>query len=201
MALKQIPVASAEIYYDPHFLDASEASEFFDALLSKCAWQRHKTAFGSAVPRDEAYYGDAGTHYTYSRRDYRPLPWIDELLSLKQRVEDATPIAVYENLLAPTKGYNAVLCNFYRDGKDSVGLHGDNEPEMGPVIASVSLGSERLFRIRGENGAVVYSELLPHGSLLIMAGDTQRYFKHEAPKQARVTRPRINLTFRRVQHT
>jgi len=201
MALMQIPLPGAEIYYDSQFLDASAASELFDVLLSKCAWQRHKTAFGSAVPRDEAYYGDPGTHYTYSRRDYRPIPWIDELLSLKQRVEDATPITVYENLFLPTKGYNAVLCNLYRDGKDSVGLHADNEPEMGPVIASVSLGSERLFRLRGENGAVVYSQPLPHGSLVIMAGDTQRHFKHEVPKQAGVTRPRINLTFRRVEHT
>ena len=49
-----------------------------------------------AVPRDEAYYGDPGTHYEYSRREYRPLAWIPELLSLKQRVEEATPIVAYE---------------------------------------------------------------------------------------------------------
>jgi alkylated DNA repair dioxygenase AlkB len=64
------------------------------------------------------------------------------------------------------------------------------------VIASVSLGSERLFRLRGKGGAVVYSKLMPHGSLLIMAGNTQKHFKHEVPKDAGVTYPRINLTFR-----
>lgn len=132
MALEQIPIVGAEIYYDGQFLGTQEASEFFDALLSKCPWERRKTSFGSAVPRDEAYYGDPGTHYEYSRREYKPLPWITEFFSLKQRVEAATPIAAYENLLLPAKGYDAVLCNLYRDGSDSVGLHADNELEMGP---------------------------------------------------------------------
>jgi len=200
MAMERIPVTGAEIYYDAWFLEASEASEFFEALLSKCSWRRRKTSFGSAVPRDEAYYGDPGTHYTYSRREYTPLPSIPQLLALKERVEAATPVLVYENLRLPVHGYNAVLCNLYRDGNDSVGLHADNEPEMGPVIASVSLGSERLFRLRGKGGTVVYSQPLSHGSLLIMAGRTQKDFKHQVPKEPGVTQPRINLTFRHIQH-
>jgi hypothetical protein len=44
------------------------------------------------VPRDEAYYGDPGTSYVYSRREYKPLAWIPELLSLKTRVEEAFPL-------------------------------------------------------------------------------------------------------------
>ena len=71
---------------------------------------------------------------------------------------------------------------------------------MGPVIASVSLGSERLFRLKAQNGAVAFAERLPHGSLLIMAGQTQKNFKHEVPKGPDVVRPRINLTFRRIEH-
>jgi alkylated DNA repair dioxygenase AlkB len=122
------------------------------------------------------------------------------LLSLKARVEEATPVAAYANLSVPTTGYNAVLCNLYRDGNDSVGLHADAEPEMGPVIASVSLGAERLFRLKRKGGTVTFSQRLPHGSLLVMAGETQRYFKHEVPKEPAVTQPRINLTFRRVEH-
>jgi alkylated DNA repair dioxygenase AlkB len=93
-----------------------------------------------------------------------------------------------------------VLCNLYRDGNGSVGLHADDEPEMGPVIASVSLGADRLFRLRRKDGSVAFSERLPHGSLLIMAGDTQKNFKHEVAKEPRVTLPRINLTFRRIEH-
>jgi alkylated DNA repair dioxygenase AlkB len=200
LAMDSIPIPGAEIYYDEHFLQPDEASQFFDQLLSKCAWERCRASFGHAVPRDEAYYGDLGTQYTYSRREYRPLPWISELLSLKTRVEEATPVAAYGNLSLPQTGYNAVLCNLYRDGNDSVGLHADAEPEMRPVIASVSLGAERLFRLKRKNGSVAFSERLPHGSLLIMAGNTQEHFKHEAPKEPGVTQPRINLTFRYIEH-
>jgi alkylated DNA repair dioxygenase AlkB len=93
-----------------------------------------------------------------------------------------------------------VLCNLCRNGNDSVGLHADAEPEMGPVIASVSLGAERLFRLRSRSGRMAFAEKLQHGSLLIMAGDTQKNFRHEVPKEPGISEPRINLTFRRIEH-
>jgi alkylated DNA repair dioxygenase AlkB len=198
--METIPIPGAEIYYDKNFLPPGEATALFQLLQEKCAWERRKSSFKYAVPRDEAYYGDPRTNYTYSRREYKPLAWIPELLSLKSRVEEATPEAAYANLGLPRLGYNAVLCNLYRNGNDSVGLHADAEPEMGPVIASVSLGTERLFRLKSVNGSVVVAERLPHGSLFIMAGQTQKNFKHEVPKEPEVEQPRINLTFRRVTH-
>ena len=90
--MDSIPIPGAEIYYDQHFLQPNEATQLFDTLLSKCVWERRRSSFGHVVPRDEAYYGDPGTHYTYSRREYSPLRWIPELLSLKVRVEEATPV-------------------------------------------------------------------------------------------------------------
>jgi alkylated DNA repair dioxygenase AlkB len=71
---------------------------------------------------------------------------------------------------------------------------------MGPVIASVSLGAERLFRLRSKSGRITFAEKLQHGSLLIMAGDTQKNFRHEVPKEHGISEPRINLTFRRIHH-
>ena len=198
--METISIPGAEIYYDKNFLTPEEATRLFDVLQKKCAWGRRKTSFKSAVPRDKAYYGDPETNYTYSRREYRPLTWIPELLSLKARVEEATPGSAYANLRLPRLSYNAVLCNLYRNGRDSVGLHADAEPEMGPVIASVSLGAERLFRLKGQNGVVTFGERLSHGSLLIMAGQTQKNFKHEVPKEPEIVQPRINLTFRRIEH-
>ena len=198
--METIQIAGAEIYYNECFLLPEEATGFFNALLNNCAWERRRTSFGHAVPRDEAYYGDPGTNYTYSRREYKPLRWIPELLSLKARAEEATPESAYANLGMPRVGYNAVLCNLYRDGNDSVGLHADAEPEMGPVIASVSLGVERLFRLKRKDGSVAFAKELPHGSLLIMAGKTQKNFKHEVPKEQGITESRINLTFRRIEH-
>ena len=198
--MEALGIADAELYYERSFLSPAEATTLFSGLLAKCDWQRRNSSFKYPVPRDEAYYGDEGTNYKYSRREYRPLPWIPELLSLKVRVEQFTPESAYQNLGLPRLGYNAVLCNLYRNGSDSVGLHADAEREMGPLIASVSLGAERLFRLKRLDGTVVFSERLPHGSLLIMAGQTQKNFKHEVPKEPDVVQPRINLTFRRIEH-
>jgi len=197
--METILIPGAEIYYDRNFLNAEEATSLFDILRTKCAWQRHRTSFGHAVPRDEAYYSDPGTTYTYSQREYKPLTWLPDLLTLKARVGEATPMIAYFNLGLPRLGYNAALCNLYQNGNDSVGLHADAEPEMGPVIASVSLGAERLFRLKKKNGAVTFAELLPHGSLFIIAGKTQKNFRHEVPKEPDVSLPRINLTFRHIQ--
>jgi alkylated DNA repair dioxygenase AlkB len=198
--MELLPIPGAEIYYEAQFIVRDESDRIFDVLAKKCAWERRMGPFGNPVPRDEAYYGDADAHYTYSRRAYIPLPWIPELLSLKASIEKATPAIAYENLKLPITGYNAVLCNLYRNGDDSVGLHADAEPEMGPVIASLSLGAERLFRLKRRKGSVVFSERLSHGSLLIMAGETQKRFQHEVPKEPEITLPRINLTFRSVRH-
>jgi alkylated DNA repair dioxygenase AlkB len=198
--METIVISGAEIYYERNFLTTEEAAILFNILRTKCAWQRHRTSFNYTVPRDEAYYGDPGTTYTYSRCVYKPLPWVPELFSFKIRVEEATPVAAYSNVSLPRLGYNAVLCNLYQNGNDSVGLHADAEPEMGPVIASVSLGAERLFRLKGKSGAVAFAERLPHGSLFIMAGNTQKNFKHEVPKEPDITQPRINLTFRHIKH-
>jgi|SRR5713226_380570 len=154
--MELIAIPGAEIYCDDRFLPSEEATQLFNTLLSKCAWERHRASFGHTVPRDEAYYGDPGTHYTYSRREYKPLPWIPELLSLRARVEEATPVTAYVNLSLPQTGYNAVLCNLYRDGNDSVGLHADTEPEMGPVIGSVQSGCRAPFSTEGKgwNGCI-----------------------------------------------
>lgn len=166
--METISIPGAEIYDERNFLAAQEATALFDALQAKCAWERRKTSFKSAVPRGEAYYGDPGTNYTYSRREYKPLVWIPELLSLKARVEGATPDSAFTNLKLPRVGYNAALCNLYRNGNDSVGLHADGEPQMGTVIASVSLGAERLFRLRAKwrhrfHGTIAAREFAYHG--------------------------------------
>jgi alkylated DNA repair dioxygenase AlkB len=197
--MEPLAIPGADIYYEEDFLSSEEATAVFNILLAKSSWERKRTSFKSAVPRDEAYYGDPGTNYTYSRREYKPMAWIPELLSLKARVEEATPAEAYARSNVSKLPYNAVLCNLYRNGNDSVGLHADAEPEMGPVIASVSLGVERLFRLKGNDGGVAFSERLRHGSLLIMAGQTQKNFKHEVPKEPNISQPRINLTFRRIE--
>ena len=93
-----------------------------------------------------------------------------------------------------------MLLNRYRDGKDSIGAHSDDEPELGdsPTIASISLGVTRKFILKPKTGGTDISYDLTHGSLLVMGGSCQSEFKHLVPKDPSIKKERINLTFRRV---
>jgi alkylated DNA repair dioxygenase AlkB len=126
----------------------------------------------------------------YSRVRFDPLPWTPTVAQLRDDL--AARLGVR---------FNSVLANLYRDGRDSVGWHSDDEPELGatPVIASLSFGATRTFRLRSRATREAALSLdLSHGSLLVMSGDTQRLYQHALPKRAGITAPRINLTFRRI---
>jgi alkylated DNA repair dioxygenase AlkB len=181
-----------EAWLDPDFLVPREADRFEAALATGLDWaQETAFLFGRrvAVPRLTAWYGDHP--YTYSGVTHPPAPWPPVLAELRDRVRAVAP------------GMNAVLANRYRDGRDSVSWHSDDEPEFGPdpVIASVSLGATRRFSLRHRATRVRVDVDLPHGSLLLMAGASQRAWHHALPKTARPVGPRINLTFRRIIET
>ena len=177
------------------FCDVDEAQRWFARLHDEIPWQRHRLRlFGREIeaPRLSCWIGDANAVYTYSGTRFAPRAWTPGLSELR------------EYLFAHCRErYNSVLCNLYRDGRDSMGWHSDNEPELGaePVIASLSFGGVRRFRLRHRHEPDKRLELdLPSGSLLRMAGTTQRHFRHDLPKTARQVDARINLTFRRI-HT
>jgi alkylated DNA repair dioxygenase AlkB len=177
------------------WLSAEDARLYHDALLRDVPWeQKHIVIAGKKIlqPRLVAWFGDPDAVYTYSGVRNVPLPWIPALLELKQRAEEAAG--------AP---FNSALANLYRDGQDSMGLHADKEKELGkdPIIASVSLGATRCFQLRyaGKQKKVPGRDLeLAGGSLLVMRGTTQHFWRHGVPKEKGPVGPRINLTFRRV---
>lgn len=182
----------ADVRLWPAFLRPAEADRLFAALLAEVPWASEElTLFGRAVvaPRLVAWHGDPGAHYAYSGRDHAPRRWTPALAALRERVEAACGAR-----------FNAVLANRYRHGRDSMGWHSDDERELGPdpVIASVSLGAVRRFRLRHRATKATHGVDLPHGSLLVMAGATQRCWQHALPKTARPVGERINLTFRQV---
>ena len=83
-----------------------------------------------------------------------------------------------------------------------MGWHSDDEKELGknPVIASVSFGANRdfLFKHKFDKNHDKIKVHLKTGSLLLMLGSTQHYWKHSIPKRLKVKDPRINLTFRNI---
>ena len=186
-------IPDAEVTYYPGFFSVEEADKYYQSLMEKVDWVQNKISmYGKEnwVPRLEAWYGDKGMNYTYSGITQEPKPWLDELLEIKSAIE---PMA--------NTTFNSVLINYYRDGKDRVAWHSDDEKELGPnpIIGSVSLGAERKFKFRHkrflENGHQIALDL-EHGSLLLMKGDTQKHWKHEIPRTAVPIGGRINLTFR-----
>jgi alkylated DNA repair dioxygenase AlkB len=195
MSLQPLLLPSATLLFDPEFLPGPEAGQLLAELKASVAWeQRSIRLFGQLVPQPRltAWYGDPAAHYSYSGLHWLPQPWTPGLLALRQRVEAAT-----------NARFNSVLLNLYRDGRDSMGWHADDEPELGPAptIASISLGARRRFRLRPRAGlaAAPLSLDLPAGSLLLMRGPTQQHWQHALPKTSRPVGPRLNLTFRWVQ--
>ena len=183
----------AEIEYFPSLFSVARADSLLESLIDRIQWTQNTIRFygkESLVPRLEAWYGDAGASYSYSGIRMEPRPWIEELSEIKKAIEP----------IAGTR-FNSVLINYYRDGRDRVAWHSDDEKELGrnPVIGSVSLGAERKFKLRHkdfpQNGQQA-EIMLAHGSLLMMKGPTQRFWKHEIPRTARPVGKRVNLTFR-----
>jgi len=189
---RRIDLPDADVRYWPHALDVGRADDLFAALRSGIEWQQeHVVIFGQRrrVPRLVAWHGDPDAHYTYSGAPHEPQAWTAELLELR---------AVAAALTGHS--YNSVLLNLYRDGRDGMGWHADDEAELGrdPPIASFSLGATRRFRLRHRHSRDVVELELGHGSLLAMTGPTQHHYVHSVPKTARPVGERINLTFRWV---
>ena len=197
---QRLPLGDADVRCAWSWLTCDEADALFECLLKEIAWERHRLRmFGRELdaPRLSCWIGDSDATYVYSRTRFEPRPWTPSLLALRDRVEQACDAR-----------FNSVLANLYRDGADSMGWHSDDEPELGhqPVIASLSLGATRRFRLRRRlprgtraTPADTLDLRLPPGSLLCMAGATQHLYQHDLPKSAAVTAPRINLTFRLIQ--
>jgi alkylated DNA repair dioxygenase AlkB len=185
--------------FEEDFLLPADADRALAELLAAVPWTQGEITIAGKrhkEPRLTAWYGDPDARYTYTGRPLEPLPWTPLLLELRARVEAAAGAR-----------FNSVLLNFYRDGRDSMGLHADDERELGPdpVIASLSLGAPRRFVLRPRRDRGVDAEPVEldvgHGSLLVMAGATQRAWKHGVPKRAASVGARVNLTFRRIVPT
>ena len=189
---ERLPLDGADVGYWPHAFARERADALLDALRGEIPWEQHRLRlFGRevAAPRLSCWIGDPGATYTYSRTRFVPHAWTPALASLRE------DLAARFGL-----GFNSVLANLYRDGRDSMGWHSDDEPELGtaPVIASLSFGAPRRFRFRSrQTKRVALAIDLAHGSLLVMQGATQRLYQHDLPKVA-VAGVRVNLTFRRI---
>jgi alkylated DNA repair dioxygenase AlkB len=181
---------------EKNFLSEEESNKLFEIFQTSIKWEQKFFNKRTAVPRLTAWYADSEElSYSYSGLKEKVNPWIPGLLDLKCKVEQVSNFQ-----------FNSCLLNLYRDQKDSVGFHADDERELGinPNIASISLGETRKFILKqyrtsdGSHPEGYHEVDLTSGSLLIMSGATQHYWKHSIPKSNIEVNPRINLTFRKI---
>ena len=176
--------------YVPGFLSRTRADDLLASTLAAAAWEHERfKMFGRPVTarRLTAWYGERATSYRYSGVERPAMPWGEDLAALACEVGDAV-----------ASRFNFVLVNRYRDGGDRLGWHADNEADLGaePVIASLSVGAERAFRVRPRGGGASVGKVLAHGSLVLMWGRSQHDFRHAVPPTARPVGERLSFTFR-----
>lgn len=188
-----LPFQGETIFY-PEFLEKKSADYFFQNLKENLYWKQEPIKlFGKIVmqPRLTALYGNPDIPYGYSGIVMQAFPWTQELEELKNLIEEKAG-----------QEFTHVLCNYYRDGQDSMGWHRDNEPVLGknPCIASLTFGATRNFQLRHyETKGHKLDIPLSHGSLLLMKGESQHHWEHQLPKTKKVLGARINLTFRKIK--
>ena len=180
------------VNYYGQLIDSQDCKRHFDNLLNKVEWRRDEVViFGKRIltKRKVAWYGDKPFQYTYSNTTKLALPWIDDLLELKEIVEKES-----------AETYNSCLLNLYHDGSEAMGWHSDDEQDLKKhsAIASMSFGAERKFSFKHKMTKESVSLILQQGSLLVMKGETQAHWLHSLPPTKKIIQPRINLTFRTI---
>jgi alkylated DNA repair dioxygenase AlkB len=188
--LQPIPLEDGDLAWLPQLPFPLSNAEVLARLIHETPWRAESVVvYGKRYlqPRLTAWYGEAS--YTYSGLTLDPLPLTPLLEQLRRTVEEVTG-----------HRYNSVLLNYYRDGRDSMGMHSDDEPELGPdpVIASLSFGAARAFLLRHKTKKFGRKIELSDGSLLLMRGCTQHNWLHGINKTEKVSAPRVNLTFRYI---
>lgn len=181
------------VYYFGSVLSAKEADFYLEYLLKEIPWKNDEAIiFGKHIvtKRKVAWYGDRRYAYTYSNTTKQALLWTPELLKLKNIAEKHTGT-----------NYNSCLLNLYHDGSEGMAWHSDDEKMLkrNGSIASLSFGAERKFAFKHKRTGVKRELILGHGSLLEMTDETQDNWLHRLPTTTKVTRPRINLTFRQME--
>lgn len=188
-----VKINNGEYIYIPNFYNKETADIYLKRLIADIKWkQESMKMYGKEIPfpRLTAWYGDNDKPYSFSGITLQPHPWSPGLAKIKADIEPKAGVI-----------FNSVLLNRYRDGNDSISWHTDAEKELGknPVIASVNFGAERKFQLKHKDTNERIEILLNHGSLLIMRGEIQHFWKHQIPKSKKITKERVNLTFRVIK--
>lgn len=186
-----LPQDGTVLYYGK-IMDYAKAEFYYNRLMETIEWKNDQAIiFGQLITtkRKVAWYGDTHFKYSYSKITKEALLWTPELEQLKLLVEEKT-----------NEKYNSCLLNLYHDGTEGMAWHSDGEKDLkkNGTIASLSFGAERKFSFKHKTTKETVSLMLEHGSLLVMKDETQTHWLHRLPPVKKISKPRINLTFRSI---
>lgn len=195
---KKVADRTLEVLFDNHDYDWNttnwhDIEDIKNIPWKNIQWQQDSVKMygkNHPLPRVSAWYGDTGKSYKYSGILLHPKPWTPALTWLKAQLSQVCDAS-----------FNSVLLNWYRTGQDHISWHTDAEKELGknPTIASLNFGETRRFLLRQKDQPNNKIELpLGHGDLLIMQGELQHHWQHSIPKQAKIQKGRLNMTFRHI---
>jgi alkylated DNA repair dioxygenase AlkB len=181
-----------EMYLLVYFISEDEAWNYHIRLFKELDWRVEESVIGKhlvKIPRLIRWYGDPWADYIYMGITRQPQSWLPVLKELKVRIEEQTG-----------KSFNGLLANQYRNEHDFLNWRSDDEPGLGtePVIATLNFGEKRLLKARNKNTAATIEVPLTNGSLLVMAGKFQQYWRHCVTKPIIHKNNHINLSFRKI---
>lgn len=181
------------LFYFNQIINPLKANEYFETLMEGIDWRNDEVKiFGKQfiTKRKVAWYADNGISYTYSQSTKKGLKWTNELLEIKNLVEQISG-----------ESFNSCLLNLYHNGEEGMGWHSDDEKSIvkNSAIASISFGAFRKFSLKHKYSKQNFSLLLESGSLLLMKDEIQQNWLHSLPKSKKITAARINLTFRKME--
>lgn len=180
------------VNYYAQLMSVRDANFYLERLLNHIEWKNDEALiYGKRIitKRKIAWYGDKPFQYTYSHTTKLALPWVNDLLVLKEMTEKKTD-----------EKFNSCLLNLYHTGAEGMAWHSDGERDLqkNGAIGSLSFGAERKFAFKHKKTKETISLVLQHGSLLVMKDVTQTHWLHRLPPTTTVTTPRVNLTFRTI---
>ena len=178
---------------DFNFMNEGEGNSIFNELIA-LKWDQPKRKNGSLLTRKVLWFSD--TKYAYGGIEHNPCStWPPILNVLKDKLNSMFGSNI-----------NSVLLNLYENKNHCVNFHSDNEKIFGnePVIFSLSFGGERTFVLAKKSNANMNNSSSIHipmnsGTLIVMAGLTQKYWVHMVKKPNGPFIERINVTFREVK--
>lgn len=192
--VEKIEIKDGELFFIENFIHYEKSIILYNKFTSSINWKNDEvTLFGKhyVLERQSAMYSSINADYFYAGKNHKANNYTKDIISIQKKITQ----------LIPSLSFNSVLFNWYKNGSHKMGWHSDNEKELGvnPIIASLSLGTERRFDLKHNLLKDKKIKIhLPSGSLIIMGKGIQQNWKHQIPAQKKITEGRINLTFRNL---